>query len=285
MSIIDPNAIFMQESPFTKEQVQTYNSLSFYDVDINTSFNSSVNIAEQKVKQNFPDNIPESVQTALYYFRKAQYEYYLTESKARQKAPSVLVVGPANYRGNFDKAHNMRGKAFEKIDVAKDYLRKAIKRELNEIDKTKTQEKSDITIGDILQISWTSGNRSYTSKATIVKINTRTIVITLNENVSAYPTGFKMTIPITCTNKNNWINLSRESKTINAKDNRKELYESLKDKFKVGDKVYNKSYKFEGTVIKINKVSMVIKGEPTYNGDKGLRKVPISEECNVKIEA
>lgn len=83
---------------------------------------------------------------------------------------------------------------------------------------------------------------------------------------------------------NRWTHIDQTKK---APESKKEIsdkfFETLKGKFKVGDRVYNKIYRFEGTVIKINKQTMVMKGEPQYDRDNGLRKVPIDESMTTKL--
>lgn len=264
---INENAIFMRESPFTPLDIQKYNSFSWYDTDINKEFNASVNKAESEVNKYYPEDKPESVSIALYYLRKALYEYYLENARAKHVNPGAFFVGPSNYRGNPDKARRIEQKASEKLDTAYEYLRKAINREHIEEQKEATKTENDIEVGDKINVWWTNCHRQYQAIGIIKKINRKTMIVTLQESVSSdfgtYPENWDITINIVCTPGNKWEHINKQSKPKTKKELSEEFSDSLKGLFSIGDKVYNTFYRFEGTVIKINKQTMVIKGSPT----------------------
>lgn len=289
MAEINTNAVFMKESPFTSIEVQKYNSFSWYDADINKEFNESIANAESEVNKHYPEDKPESVSIALYYLRKALYEYYLENARAKHVNPGAFFVGPSNYKGNPDKARKIDQKASEKLATAYEYLRKAIKREHVEEQKEVTKSENDLEVGDKIRVWWTNCNRQYQAIGLVKKINRKTMIVTLQESVSSdfgtYPENWDITIPILCTKGNKWEHINKETAPQTKKELSEEYQDSLKGLFSIGDRVYNTFYRFEGTVIKINKQTMIIKGEPTYQRDDGLRKVPIDAAHNKKIEA
>lgn len=286
---LDYNSVFMHNSPFTDEQIRSYNRYSWYDVDINKEFDNSIKIVIDNVNTHYPGEKPEAVEIALYYYRMALYNYYLEEIRAKNKNPGSWFVGPSNYKGNPEAARKISENAMEKLDTAKEYLRKAIKSGHVEEDKTITKKENDLQIGDKIKVWWTTCNMKLSGNATITKINVKTMLVSLNEEVVTdmgnYPIGHTLSIPLICTPNNKWEHVNKATTPKTKKELQTECYESLKGKFKVGDRVYNTFYRFEGEIIKINKLSMVIKGEPTYSRDNGLRKVPIDESMNRKIEA
>jgi hypothetical protein len=283
---LDFNSPYMGTSPFSQEQIRAYNRYSHFDVDINKGFNASIDNAENKVKNTYPDldQAPENVKTALAYYRKSLYEWYLEHTRASHAAPNWFVVGPANnYKGNLQKAHKIEDKANEKLKNADKWIDKALMRSRKAENREATKNENNIKVGDVIKIWWTNYHEQYSSNATIEKINVKTMVISLHENNFGYPTGCKFTIPIICTPGNKWESLNSDFKPKTNKYLQSDVYKELEGKFKVGDKVYNTFYRFEGIIIKINKKTMVIKGEPTYSKDDGLRKVSIDETHNKKI--
>lgn len=283
---IDFNGPYMGTSPFTAIQIQAYNRYSHFDVNINNGFNSSIERAENKVKNKYPDldQAPENVRLSLAYYRKALYEWYLEHTRASHAAPNWFVVGPANYRGNLQKAHKIEDKANERLKTAEKWIDKALMRSRKAENREATKNENNIKVGDVIKIWWTNSHEQYSSNATIEKINVKTMVVSLHENDCGYPAGCKLTIPVLCTLGNKWESINSDFKPKTNKELQNDLYKELEGKFKLGDKVYNTFYRFEGTIIKINKKTMVIKGEPTYQGDDGLRKVSIDETHNKKVE-
>jgi hypothetical protein len=151
------------------------------------------------------------------------------------------------------------------------------------VDAVKTSYGVDA--GDRVVLYWTNSNRKFQMPAKVVTVNAKTLVGELETDFPGhYSKGTRISVPMYGTRGNRW---SHVDKNKNAPESNKAIadkfYETLKGKFKIGDRVYNKFYRFEGTVIKINKQTMVIKGEPTYTGDGGLRKVPIDETMTNKI--
>jgi hypothetical protein len=123
---------WMRHDPFSKEDVARYNSLSHFDVDINRDFNVKVAQKEAAVKAELEEygiyGTPNDVKKALYYYRKAIYDFYMDEARARGVAPPVSVVGPSKYRGNVEKAQRILDRALEKIEIAERYLDRAVNR-------------------------------------------------------------------------------------------------------------------------------------------------------------
>jgi len=280
--------VYMKNSPFTSRDIQIYNSYSFYDVDINKEFNATVDRMEKIVQKEFPKGAPAEVLKALANYRKAIYESYLAESKARMTAPSQMVVGPAGYE-NFDRkrsrANAIRNKSYEDVKYAEKQIKLAIQRSNKKAEVNAVKTSYGVNIGDRVILYWTNNYRKFKVPAKVVTINAKSLVGELEEEVPGYyPKGWKITVPMYGTAGNRWSHIGKNAKEPETKKALADkYYESLKGKFKVGDRVYNKFYRFEGTVIKINKQTMVIKGEPTYNGDDGIRKVPIDESMTQKI--
>ena len=280
--------VYMKNSPFTSRDKQIYNSYSFYDVDINKDFNATVDQMEKVVNKRFPKGAPAEVLKALANYRKVVYESYLAESKARMTAPSMAVVGPAGYK-NFDRkrsrADTMRNKSYDDVKYAKKQIDLAIERSNRKVEVNAVKTSYGVDVGDIVILYWTNNYRKFQVPAKVVKVNAKTLVGELEQEVKGYyPIGWKITVPMYGTAGNRWTHADATKKAPESKKEISDKFvETLKGKFKVGDRVYNKIYRFEGTVIKINKQTMVIKGEPQYTGDKGLRKVPIDETMTNKI--
>lgn len=277
----------MQNSPFTSIQKQAYNSYSFYDVDINKEFNNTAKRMYEYVRTKYTDQIPPEVLKAVARYRKAVYESYLDEGRARATAPSMMVVGPAGYK-NFDRkiarANAIRDKSTNNIKYAEKQIDLAIKRNRVKSEISTVKKSYDINIGDQIILYWTNNYRQYNAPAKVIKINANTVIGKLLKDVNEYPKGHEITVPMHGTKGNRWAHINKNKKSPKSnKELTDEFNKSLKGKFKIGDKVFNTFYRFNGTVIKINKQTMIIKGDPTYKGDDGLRKVPIDERINKKI--
>lgn len=121
------------DAPFTKEQEDGYNRYTHFPANINKEFGNQVRGKEDAVKEKLADygitELSEDLKKALWYYRKAVYEYYLEESRARNMAPPVYVVGPSNYNySKLPRADKVRGKAHEKITVSEKYIEGGINR-------------------------------------------------------------------------------------------------------------------------------------------------------------
>jgi hypothetical protein len=123
---------WMKSSPFSRDEVEAFNTFSHFYVDINKEFNDTVEHKEDEIRNILNrygvKQFTNEIKTALYYYRKALYQYYLDESRARSVAPPISVVGPTKYRGNVKLAESIHEKALQKIRIAEDYLNKAVNR-------------------------------------------------------------------------------------------------------------------------------------------------------------
>jgi hypothetical protein len=127
---VDP---WTSDAPFTKEQVDGFNRYTHFPSDINKEFGRDIQEKEENVKNTLTrygmEEPAEEIKKALWYYRKALYEYFLEVSRARAKAPPPSVVGPANYNySSMPKADRIRDNASEKLGVAKQYLERALNR-------------------------------------------------------------------------------------------------------------------------------------------------------------
>ena len=131
----EQDAPWTKDEPFTKEQIEGFNIFTHFPTDINKEFKERVKAKESEVanrlKEHGITDIPEDVKRSLWYYRKALYEYYLDESRARATAPPVSVIGPAAYPVHrIPKADRIREKGRERIEIAERYLNRAIKRHI-----------------------------------------------------------------------------------------------------------------------------------------------------------
>jgi hypothetical protein len=122
--------IYMQDSPISKELQHRFEQTTFYPYDMNKEFNDSVSAREneaiESLKKYGITEIPEDVKTALAYYRKAAYEWYVT--KANQ-VPGPMITGPSNYKfGPLKKSLAREDKAIDSLETAKEYIRKAVNR-------------------------------------------------------------------------------------------------------------------------------------------------------------
>ncbi|NOQ48382.1 MAG: hypothetical protein GQ576_04490 [Methanococcoides sp.] len=252
--------VYMQSSPYTSEQVRSFNMFSHYDVDINKDFNASIRKIESDVISKFPKQIPQNVKTAIEYVKKAQYEYYLDSGRARMVAPPIYVVGPANYKGKPDKAHRILGKALARLETANIRLQKEIRKALAEERKEKSGVGKYVNVGDSVTLYWTGAGRSYEAPAKVVRINEQTVVGTLTKAISGYPVGHKISVPIYGTTGNRFEVAGKKNPFVDVERKVREIKGD--PSIKVGMKVKHALYGV-GTVIKIN--------PQTYKVDYGLR--------------
>lgn len=142
-SIIDPDQPYMKSSPISAVLQRRFEYTTFSPYDLNKEFNESVEAKEKetidKLKVFRLTEIPEDVQKALAYYRKAVYEFLVT--KANQ-VPGPMVTGPSKYNyQKLEKSLKREDKALKSVDTAKEYLRKAINRNITG-KKTITQQQS-----------------------------------------------------------------------------------------------------------------------------------------------
>lgn len=143
---------WMDKNPFTKEEVERYNYFSHFDVDINRTFNLQIEAIEHDIRERLKyygiDAPTPEIRSALNAYRKALYEYYLEEMRAREAAPPWHIVGPSKYPTNrIPKAERIRENARERLASAKCNLEKAV----NEAVKGKVppSEKTKISLNQI----------------------------------------------------------------------------------------------------------------------------------------
>jgi hypothetical protein len=146
---------YESDNPFTPEQVQAYNRWSHFEADINKEFNQDVHQVENNAlgeldEYGITEN-PEELITAFRYYRKAVYNYFLDDSRARGIAPPVSVVGPANYSGNVGRADKIRENASASLDLARKYIDRAVGHAIK--GKTKLS-----TINEWLPLAQSAGN-------------------------------------------------------------------------------------------------------------------------------
>ncbi|MFA6887329.1 MAG: hypothetical protein WCQ65_10210 [Fermentimonas sp.] len=280
------NKVYMKNSPFTSLQVQTYNSYSFYDADINKDFNNEVARIEKLIKSKFPSGAPAEVLQAVDRYRRYIYESYLSESKARMTAPSQAVVGPAGYK-NFDKkrarADNIRSKSRESLDYAKKQLDLAIRRSNIKVGVEKISQKYGVRVGDKVNLYWTNNYKKYKMPATVSKINENTLVGKLLEPYNGYPIGKEISVPMIGTAGNKWEHIGKDKPKVDSnKETLNKFYEQNKGYFKVGDKVDTGFYG-KGVIVKVNKATVVVQVPPVYSGDKGLRKLTNHPQAMKKL--
>jgi DNA adenine methylase len=134
--------IYMQDSPISKELQHRFEQTTFYEYDMNKEFNDSVSARENEViealKKYGITEIPEDVQTALAYYRKSLYNWYVI--KANQ-VPGPMITGPSNYKfGPLKKSIAREDKAMESLNTAKEYITKEINRAIKGRKTTTAQE-------------------------------------------------------------------------------------------------------------------------------------------------
>lgn len=121
------------QNAFTPEQVDDYNRYTHYPQDINKEYAENmgrvIDETRAKLKNYGIEKIPGEVQTALDRYARALKENYLATAKSRAVAPSPMVVGRSNYKGNRKKAHAIEQKAINAMDKAQSDLAAAIKRQ------------------------------------------------------------------------------------------------------------------------------------------------------------
>lgn len=118
--------------------------------------------------------------------------------KLLEGIPSGQPVMSSKHRNTLDKAWNLQRKAnglLDKSDV--DPIRKAVNNQI----KADKIEMIPLKIGDVINIKWTNCNIQYQAQATIIKINAKTLLTTLNHDVPSkglggYPEGHKISVPV-----------------------------------------------------------------------------------------
>lgn len=123
---------WMEDRPFTKEQVNSYNRYRMSEYDINKWFYDEIVPMENSLKDqyaNFDMDIPENVKIALAWLRRRTYDQYMTDARANNYAPSPFVVGPAKYH-NFEKKRDRSNKWEAEAQSAKEESRKRLEKEI-----------------------------------------------------------------------------------------------------------------------------------------------------------
>lgn len=123
--------VWMQDSPFTNEEKEAYNRYTHFPADINKRFKEMVLAEETCIKNRLAeygiDKPTDRLTTAVYYYRKAVYHYFLEEIRARTMAPPAYVVGPAKYQTHkLPKAEKIREKSLYPIKLAEKYIERGI---------------------------------------------------------------------------------------------------------------------------------------------------------------
>ena len=137
---------FEMDNPFTKEQVEDFNRYTHFPSDINREFNEQTNAHEEKVRAELARHgvteFSPRLKTALWYYRKAVYEYYLDRAHSRNIAPPWSVVGSSNYPTHrLPRARKIDEKASERLDTAKQYVDRAVGEAISGKLETKIIEK------------------------------------------------------------------------------------------------------------------------------------------------
>lgn len=139
---------WMKDEPFTKEQVSFYNQFTHFPTDINKEFKERVKAKEQEIIEKLGE-IPENVKKALYWWRKALYEWYLEEARARAIAPPISVVGRSKYRGKPERAFKIMEKATEKLHKAEEKLEDEVMKEISKRYKEKVKKTVKLTFDQL----------------------------------------------------------------------------------------------------------------------------------------
>lgn len=121
---------WLRERPFTTEEVEGFNRYTYFPGDINEEFNKVISDKEEEIREKLKRygvaEFSARLKTAMYYYRRACYLYYLDKIRARSVAPSPLVVGFTNYKGNIGRAERIEAQARERIETAEKYLARAV---------------------------------------------------------------------------------------------------------------------------------------------------------------
>lgn len=123
--------VWMRDSPFTKEEVEAYNRYTHFPSKINEEFDRQIHSKEKKIRDELAEygvhELTEALETALNYYRKAVYNYYLEESRARSIAPPMSVVGPSKYPVHrIPQAEKISRKALSQIELAEKYIDRGV---------------------------------------------------------------------------------------------------------------------------------------------------------------
>ena len=140
---------WLKDEPFDKDFVQHYNQFSHFWVNPNEEFKKKVKAIEKELIKTFGKKIPKSVKKALYAYRKALYEYFIAEAKARAIAPPISVVGRAKYKGKPEKAEKIRESAFKKLERAENLLESLISKERYKKTLSKVEAETSLTLDEL----------------------------------------------------------------------------------------------------------------------------------------
>ncbi|MHA1325352.1 MAG: hypothetical protein ACTSRL_21385 [Candidatus Helarchaeota archaeon] len=184
---------------FNEEQVSDYNRYTHFPVDLNEEFqyrmSSKITMIENKFNQFGIEELPQDILNALIDFKEGLYRYYLNESKIRNLAPSVLVVGAANYPiHNLQKIKNRKCKNIKHIEEIEIKLDKIVSKYLKEeIHKKHLQQSKDnprikfeskLKVGDKVEGRFVHNHVKYRFPGEVVGIYKSTIRIkTLKDNI------------------------------------------------------------------------------------------------------
>ena len=130
-------SIWQEKEPFTKEQNALEDSLTWiFKIGddrnrLNTNFDNYINIKEEKIKASLNlqkiEDAPEDVLNAYDRYRKAVYNKILSDLNANRIAPSTVITGGSNYRGNMPKRERIERNAYERFQRVNNAVDKVIK--------------------------------------------------------------------------------------------------------------------------------------------------------------
>ena len=122
----------MEDRPFTKAEEDQFNRYTHFPIKFNDEFSEQVEAMEAAANHALVDHsvedVPDRLDSALQWYRKQLYDYYLMRFKLQSYAPPMSVVGPAKYpTGRRAKADERERKSREKVVKAETYVNRAIK--------------------------------------------------------------------------------------------------------------------------------------------------------------
>lgn len=126
-------SIWQKEEPFTKKQNALEHSLTWiFKIGddrnrLNTDFNNYTSSKKNQIKEALNlkqiEDAPEDVLNAYDRYRKAVYNKILSDLNSNRIAPSTVITGGSNYRGNMPKRIRYEKNAYERfkrVDTAVD---------------------------------------------------------------------------------------------------------------------------------------------------------------------
>lgn len=149
-SLVSGAKPWIWNSPFSIAQIEAYNRYSHFPIDPNKEFDRRTHEFEMRILDTFTKRglaYSDSVLKALVAYRQAVYEYYLAETRAREQAPPMQVVGPARY-GNYEKR---REKAERMLAHASKHIQ-LIERRTQRLVKSALMPKNDQSPADTTSI-------------------------------------------------------------------------------------------------------------------------------------